>query len=762
LASSLALYGERPATEGRVFIERQCSRLIAGIESSWRFAESNVVPQLRVAFEAVRGGSEPDAGDYLDLVDAVHGVATSEFENIGSADPVRSVYFLIGSLGLFWICLGVMGFRYASRQISHPIASLSRRTQSLLLKSQKLPEVPGAPPEVHSLRQTLNVLVKHRLSTDARRLRELELCVARLESELADAATTAQCFHNEKDQAIAANRAKSDFLASMSHEIRVPMTAILGYADLVLDGQLSREQIVEHIQVIRQNGMHLMSILNDILDHSKIEAGKMSLEISRASTVEIVRDVISLMRARANAKGLSLLAENVGEIPTTIETDPTRLRQILLNLIGNAIKFTREGSIRLVVNVIEPIFEDESHRICFDVIDSGMGRTEAERSRVLEIFSQADSSIARRFGGSGLGLSIAKRLAEMLGGAIHVQTKKNVGTSIIVWVPLGDIDDAEMCSDLSAEIARSEAKDEQNAVQRSKLSGRVLVADDVEVNRGLVRQLLSRHGIDVVLVENGQEAVDTALHASDEGQPFDLVLLDMQMPVLDGYGAARSLRGLGYRHPIVALTADVMGRDRERSRNAGCDDHLAKPIERDRLYSVLCRYLEREGGSPSSSLTTEPASDRMASVEKARTEAKRGAEFRASETAIIGPESEFYAGDVARSDDGIEELVVRASSIDPDVLPLMGEFLTWLKSRSEHLQGLVEGDDVDLPTVNSVAHEMKGAAGSYGIPPVSDAARLVEELSEDATEIEPVRDAAEKLIELVSKVRFDGDLTPSV
>ena len=293
------------------------------------------------------------------------------------------------------------------------------------------------------------------------------------------------------------------------------------------------------------------------------------------------------MRPRAHAKNVDLKTEHVGPIPESIITDSTRLRQILINLVGNAIKFTEAGSVRLVTRLLRS--DDGPPRLCFDVIDTGIGMTQEQLTHVFRSFAQADSSTNRKFGGTGLGLTIAKRLAEKLGGDITVKSTHGEGSTFTVTVGTGPLDGVELL-DNPTETQLKDHSDRKRAAANVKLDCRVLLAEDGPDNQRLISFLLKKAGAEVAVAENGQIAHDLALAARNEGTPFDVILMDMQMPVMDGYYATGKLREAGYTGPIIALTANAMSTDRDKCLNAGCDDYMIKPIDHKKLISLVAKY----------------------------------------------------------------------------------------------------------------------------------------------------------------------------
>jgi signal transduction histidine kinase/DNA-binding NarL/FixJ family response regulator len=486
--------------------------------------------------------------------------------------------------------------------------------------------------------------------------------------------------------ALDANRVKSEFLANMSHEIRTPMTAIQGYADLLLDMNLSASDRLNYLLTIRRNSDHLMRLLNGILDLSKIEAGKLNVERVACSPAQIVVDVASLMRVRATENALGFSVEFATPVPETIQSDPTRLRQILLNLVGNAIKFTERGSVQVFVRCEKP--DSGPARLSFEIADTGVGLTKAQAGKLFAAFAQADSSTTRKFGGTGLGLSIAKRLATLLGGDITVESLPGRGSSFTLTVGTGSLEGVTMLADLHEAGVPLESTDamERAAQLPEKIAARVLLAEDGPDNQILVMTHLRRAGADVTVAANGRIAVDLARAAVAEGAPFDLILMDMQMPEMDGYTATATLRKEGYQGAIVALTAHAMEGDREVCIAAGCDDYLTKPIDRDKLLRTVAHY-----------------------GEETREALESGDTILASSAVLPAPDAPLHS-----------EL-----ANDPDVADMVAAFVGVASSRADAiLAALAQGD---ASTMRRLVHQLKGAAGGYGFPSITEQAKAVED-----------------------------------
>ena len=376
--------------------------------------------------------------------------------------------------------------------------------------------------------------------------------------------------------------------------VAVILTAVTGMTCLCVFGMdvtMNRPKRTDAIETITRNGKHLLDLINGILDLSKIEAGKLEFDRVNCSPAGIVSEVASLMKVRAESKGLLLNVEYDGRTPEFIQSDPVRLRQILINLLGNAIKFTEVGCIRVVTKLLDG--SSQNPRIQFNVIDPGIGMTDQQMSYVFEPFSQADSSTTRKHGGTGLGLAISKRLAEMLGGDITVISTPGTGSMFSLTIETGSLKGVRLLDNPTEVECRVEPADKPDFSTDARLECRVLLAEDGPDNQRILSVFLGSVGAEVTLAKNGQVAIERILAAEDEGKPFAVILMDMQMPVMDGYDATKKLRVEGYAGPIIALTAHAMKGDRQRCLNSGCDDYVSKPVERNMLISTVAKHASR-------------------------------------------------------------------------------------------------------------------------------------------------------------------------
>lgn len=387
----------------------------------------------------------------------------------------------------------------------------------------------------------------------------------------------------EKATAEAANVAKSSFLANMSHEIRTPLTAIIGFSESLLDSSQSMGERVDSINTVIRSGKHLMQIINDILDLSKVEADKLEVEHLEISPFTLLSDVQALVSLAAEEKGLYFDVEYDFPMPEVIITDPVRLKQIIINICNNAVKFTTQGGVQVKVS-----YDENTNLLTIKTIDTGIGLSEEQISKLFNPFTQADTSTTRQYGGTGLGLHLSKQLAVKLGGDISIESTINIGSCFITTVDAGNCDENKLLSSMP-EIKSVSAQPiiEGHDVN---VSGKVLLAEDNTDNQRLVSMYLNKLGAEVVIANNGKEAVELT-----EKNDFDLILMDMQMPVMNGVEATKRLREMGYIKPIVALTANAMKEDVETCYSAGCDDFLQKPILQDKFKECIFKYLQSTG-----------------------------------------------------------------------------------------------------------------------------------------------------------------------
>lgn len=492
-----------------------------------------------------------------------------------------------------------------------------------------------------------------------------------------------------KEEAEAANRAKSDFLANMSHEIRTPMNAILGFTELLRrDQKVLKPNQLDHLNTISNSGQHLLNLINDILDLSKVEAGHLEVESIDCKPVQLIHHVLQVMKVKADEKGLALNFIADSAMPEQIKTDPGRIRQILTNLIGNAIKFTDEGSITVCVR----INGDSNSQMEIDVTDTGIGMSQAQADSVFEAFVQADSSITRRFGGTGLGLSISHKFAHALGGDIRVKSQPQKGTTFSLILDIETVIDTAWLQPEELEF-KADIENTETQMEWVFPPAHVLVVDDGNENRELIKLVLADLGLTSDTAVHGKDGLDKAV-----AEQYDLILMDVQMPVMDGYTAVSAMRNAGIKQPIVALTAHAMKGIESRCIDAGYSHYMTKPIDINALIQLLADLL---GGNAKVNSVTEQVKA-PESVHSTTIENGGGTYDVVDHSPMVSTllkQSPKYASLVMRF---VERLDVKMAEMDDAI-------------RENHYSDLAD-----------IAHWLKGSAGSVGLGDFTDPAANLE------------------------------------
>ena len=514
-----------------------------------------------------------------------------------------------------------------------------------------------------------------------------------------------------RDAAEQANRAKSAFLANMSHEIRTPMNAILGFTEVLRRGyDRGGQEWKNHLGTIHSSGKHLLELINDILDLSKVESGKLEVERIETNPHVIIREVVKVLGVKAREKNIFLSLNADGPVPESIRTDAGRLRQIVTNLVGNAIKFTEVGGVSVVIRLDAAV---QPPAYVIDVIDTGVGMEPEAQQKIFSPFEQADSSVTRRFGGTGLGLSISKRFAEALGGEIAVRSTPGKGSTFSVTLDPGPLDGVQMLDPDRLALHGQNVEVDTGSVWQFP-DTRVLVVDDGKQNRALVRLVLEQAGIAVEEAENGQIAVDKASEAA-----FDVILMDINMPVMDGFSALGILRERGSQIPILALTADVMDGFEDKVLAAGFTGYITKPID----FDVLLDGLAKHAGAVRVNLAEQSQSD----------------EPMKSDQPAAPPTAAPRAPILSTLPTG-----------DPRFRAIVEEFIEQLGERIAALEGAWEGRDFEA--LRSGAHYLKGAGGSVGFNEFTEPSAHLEQLAKAQGEagvdaaIAELRDLAQRVV----------------
>jgi len=506
-----------------------------------------------------------------------------------------------------------------------------------------------------------------------------------------------------REAAEAASKSKSEFLANMSHEIRTPMNAILGFAEMLQNKSPEECAQAGCVQIIRRNAAHLLELIDEILDLSKVEAGQITIERIECDLPALLSEVISLMRPRAAEKGLAFEVAFEGPIPRLIHTDPTRLRQILINLLGNAVKFTESGHID--VRITEETAGGPNIVLRVTVLDSGIGMTAAQLERLFQPFTQGDESITRKFGGTGLGLTISRQLARLLGGDVTATSQWGIGSAFTLKTDGGPSAGVERLQDLTeATLPHVTPPSTSSQVH---LRGRILLVEDGADNQRLLRMQLGDAGASVVSAVNGRIAVELATT-----EPFGLILMDMQMPVMDGYAATAELRRRGQTVPIVAMTAYAMADDREKCLASGCNGYLPKPVDEETLLKTVRLFLGKAvpaGGAVSTAPSVSP-------------------------TGV----------------DDSSDLLKSSLAGDPRMQAILPGFVSRLPGKVRNMLELLERKD--SAALQTVVHDLLGVAAGYGFAAVSPLALKAQQSLRDGAPLERITAEIHALVGVVRRI----------
>jgi len=567
--------------EAAAGLPHELSADVAGRRPAPRHDAEPVARYFDLLVPVIGSGGDGLEGLSLDMGGANKPAETIGYVQIGIAhEGMRTqiqnfIWNSLVAIALF-VLLGMAATFFLTRRIAAPLRSLAGVARAVAQGNMEHEIKVHTNDEIQDLAAAFSDMLS-KLKSSRQALEDhqfnLEAKVTQRTLELQSAKEEAIHLAHRAEEA---SRAKSSFLANMSHEIRTPLTAIVGFGETLLDTNTTVHERIDSINAIIRNGAHLQQIINDILDLSKIEAHKLEVERVDINYFGLLTEIESLAGHQAHRKGLAFEIDYRFPLPARIVTDPLRLKQILINLCNNAIKFTERGSVRVTV-----IYLPDARQMHFDVADTGIGLTTEQCGRLFQAFEQADASTTRKFGGTGLGLTISRHLAEMLGGTITAESHPKQGSHFTVKVDTGPLHSTGLLHRLP-----NLTDTPTTPTYREQLAGQILIAEDTPDNQRLFSLYIKKAGPQVTVVDNGQLAVDAALSNN-----FDLILMDMQMPVMDGIEAVKTLRRAGYTKPIVALTANAMKEDQQKCFQAGCDAFLAKPVKKGALLEMLARYL---------------------------------------------------------------------------------------------------------------------------------------------------------------------------
>ncbi|HIF32105.1 MAG TPA: response regulator, partial [Planctomycetaceae bacterium] len=578
--------------------------------------------------------------------------------HLASEHHKRSRQQFIGGILLLMM---IIAWRWTSKRISEPLVRLAKEASDAQTAVVDAQFTRTGPREVVELATSFSKLVN-----------SLEVRV-----------------HERTLEAEAAGQIKAEFLANMSHEIRTPMTAIAGYAELIARPDQSPAKRDEWCGILRRNTDFLLNLINDIMDISKIEAGQLPITPTECDLAELIRDVTTSFSWMIREKLLELRVEIVTDLPERILVDAFRLRQVLVNLLSNGLKFTDEGGVTLQISATEP--KRGSSSLAIAVSDTGIGIRPELLSNLFTKFTQVHDQRQQRYGGTGLGLNISKRITELLGGSIEVESEIGQGSTFTVSIPVG----VPITSQQTSPVGVSKPRSDERCAATSLSGQHVLLVDDNPANRQIIRFFLEDFGATVTTANDGKEGMTAAVTAWDREQPFDAILMDMQMPVMNGYQAVKEIRAATVQTEIIALTAYAMAGDRQRCIDAGCDDYLTKPVLPADLLRVLASRNTNNVGMSTTKQPSEP----------------------------IGKPSTI--------------------ADNPAFADIQKSYCRRLAETAELLLASMNSGDTEA--VENTVHRVKGTAGNYGFPEITEIAQTILALLHEGVELSVIKDNIESL-----------------